>query len=419
MTMIFALTGREPRDLNDLASGDLAWRGHTGPLGNELCELLERAAQYDYRARYKNAREMLAALNESQPTRPVMPPPTPRPAPPVINPPTVQVDPTTIPRPAPPRPAQPEPALPQPASKPQPVPAARRSRLPWLVGLLGVPALGLAVYWASNSTPGTIGPSTPTTTSQQPNALPAGRDFTATVNGVKLEMKNVPAGSFTMGSPANEAERSNDEGPQHRVNVPAFAIGKYEITQAQWQAVTGNNPSNFKGANRPVEQVSWNDVTEFCQKLSQLTGKTYRLPTEAEWEYAARAGTNTPFAFGSLLSSTQANFDGNYPYGGAAKGVYRQQTTDVGSFTANAFGLFDMHGNVWEWCEDVWHDNYNSAPLDGSGWLSGGDSSRRVLRGGSWDNDGRSCRSADRYRYEPGNRGLVIGFRVVLAARTP
>jgi len=221
-----------------------------------------------------------------------------------------------------------------------------------------------------------------------------------------------------MGSPDNEPLRGFDEGPQHDVTVPSFYIGKYEVTQAQWRAVMLGNPSNFKGDNLPVESVSWNDAKKFCHRLSQMTGKEYRLPTEAEWEYAARAGTTSPFAFGYTLSSEQANFDGNHPYGNFPAGINRNKTTPVGSFEPNAFNLHDMHGNVWEWCEDVYHDNYNGAPTDGSAWLSGGDSSVRVLRGGSWRLAGMSCRSAVRVRFPPGVRSLIIGFRVVVSERT-
>ncbi|MFO5440741.1 MAG: SUMF1/EgtB/PvdO family nonheme iron enzyme, partial [Dolichospermum sp.] len=166
-------------------------------------------------------------------------------------------------------------------------------------------------------------------------------------NGVKLEMIAIPGGTFWMGSPTNEAERNNDEGPQHQVTVPSFFMGKYPLTQAQYQAIIGNNPSYFKGNNRPVERVIWNDAVTFCQKLSQKTGKNYRLPSEAEWEYACRAGTKTPFSFGDNITPDLVNYDGNYPYKSAPKGKYREQTTDVGTFPPNAFGLYDMHGNVW------------------------------------------------------------------------
>src|SRR5205085_11701074 len=167
-----------------------------------------------------------------------------------------------------------------------------------------------------------------------------------------VEFVWILAGSFMMGSENGDS----DEKPAHRVTISeGFYMGKYEVTQAQWQAVMGNNPSNFKGCdNCPVEQVSWDDAVSFIAKLNaQNDGYTYRLPTEAEWEYACRAGTTTAFAFGDSLSSEQANFDGDYPYGGAPKGVYRQKTTSVGRFQPNAWGLYDMHGNVWEWCEDI------------------------------------------------------------------
>jgi formylglycine-generating enzyme required for sulfatase activity len=239
----------------------------------------------------------------------------------------------------------------------------------------------------------------------------------------QIEMVLIPVGTFMMGSPDSEAGRVIAEGPQHQVSVQSFYLGKYEVTQAQYKAVMGTNPSNFKGNNLPVENVSWDDATEFCRRLSQMTGKEYRLPSEAEWEYACRAGTTTPFAFGSSLSSDQANFDGNYPYdssypyGGAAKGVYRDKTTPVGSFAPNNFGLYDMHGNVWEWCQDYWHENYNEAPTDGSAWLSGGEQQYRVIRGGSWGRYGVVLRSAYRDGGIPTDGSNYTGFRVVAVSR--
>ncbi|MFO5527762.1 MAG: SUMF1/EgtB/PvdO family nonheme iron enzyme, partial [Cuspidothrix sp.] len=187
-------------------------------------------------------------------------------------------------------------------------------------------------------------------------------------NGIKLEMIAIPGGTFWMGSPENEAERSSWESPQHQVTVPSFFMGKYQLTQAQYQAIIGTNPSRFKGKNRPVESVCWDDAVAFCQTLSQKTQKNYRLPSEAEWEYACRAGTTTPFSFGDNITTDLVNYDGNYPYKSAPKGKHRQQTTDVGTFPPNAFGLYDMHGNVWDWCEDDWHDNYINPPTDGSAW---------------------------------------------------
>ncbi|MEG4589098.1 SUMF1/EgtB/PvdO family nonheme iron enzyme [Microcoleus sp. MOSTC5] len=235
-------------------------------------------------------------------------------------------------------------------------------------------------------------------------------------SGAILDMVAIPGGSFVMSSPSTETERSDYEGPQHNVNIPPFFMGKYEVTNEQYQAVMGNNPSNFKGAKRPVANVSWDDAVEFCHKLTQKTGKTYRLPSEAEWEYACRARTSTPFYFGDTITPDLVNYDGsNSPYGSAPKGLYRQQTTDVGSFPPNAFGLYDMHGNVYEWCSDKWHDNYNGAPTDGSSWETGGDNNR-VQRGGSWKGHALYCRCAFRYRNSAVDRYRNFGFRVALVS---
>jgi formylglycine-generating enzyme required for sulfatase activity len=237
-------------------------------------------------------------------------------------------------------------------------------------------------------------------------------------NGVKLEMIAIPGGTFWMGSPANEAERDSDEGPQHQVTVPNFFMGKYPLTQAQYQAIMGHNPYYFKGNNRPVENVSWDDAVLFCQKLSQRTGKNYRLPSEAEWEYACRAGTKTPFSFGDNITTDLVNYNGTYPYKSAPKGKYREQTTDVGTFPPNPFGLYDMHGNVWEWCEDDWHENYIDAPTYGSAWNSRSGSNNKLLRGGSWGGNARICRSANRHRNSRVNRSTYYCFRVVSSFRT-
>jgi formylglycine-generating enzyme required for sulfatase activity len=245
-------------------------------------------------------------------------------------------------------------------------------------------------------------------------------------NGVLLEMIAIPGGTFLMGSPENEPERPDSESPQHRVNIQPFYMGKFTVTQAQWERVAAlpkikqdlnPQPSRFQGKNKPVERVSWLDAQEFCARISKATGKKYRLPSEAEWEYACRAGTTTPFYFGDNITTDLVNYDGNYFYNSRAKGKYRQQTTDVGSFPPNSFGLYDMHGNVWEWCEDDWHKNYINAPTNGSAWIVG--SSYKLLRGGSWSNDPRHCRSAFRNGYFPGGRSYLSGFRLVVSgART-
>ncbi|MFN9171484.1 MAG: formylglycine-generating enzyme family protein, partial [Dolichospermum sp.] len=245
-------------------------------------------------------------------------------------------------------------------------------------------------------------------------------------NGIQLEMVAIPGGSFMMGSPKTEDRSISDERPQHEVTVEPFYIGKYPITQAQWQAVAAlpqvnqelkPNPSRFKGANRPVESVSWHDAVEFCNRLSNHTQKPYRLPSEAEWEYACRAGTTTPFHFGETITTDLANYNGNYTYGNGVKGSYREETTEVGSFKiANQFGLYDMHGNVWEWCQDDWHDNYEGAPTDRSAYISNEAKSDKLLRGGSWDFSPGHCRSAYRFYLGAGFDVNDNGFRVVCGA---
>jgi formylglycine-generating enzyme required for sulfatase activity len=250
-------------------------------------------------------------------------------------------------------------------------------------------------------------------------------------DAVSIPMMLIPKGSFNMGSPEDELERSAKEEPVHQVNVPSFFMGKYPVTQAQWRVVASLpqvkrklrlDPSHFKGDNRPVECVSWYDAVEFCQRLSQYTNRSYRLPTEAEWEYAARAGTTTPFHFGETITTDLANYRGtdhkeyswSGSYGRGPKGEYRKETIPVDHFgIANAFGLCDMHGNVWEWCLDYWHDNYEGAPNDGSAWLTYDESAYRLLRGGSWSYNPWFCRCASRNRRDPGNGDNYIGFRVV------
>jgi len=231
--------------------------------------------------------------------------------------------------------------------------------------------------------------------------------------GVTPEMVVIPGGTFMMGSPDREPKREKREGSQHQVTVAEFWMGKYPVTQAQYQAIMGNNPAKFKGDNRPVEQVTWYEAVEFCDRLSQKLGQPYTLPSETQWEYACRAGTTTPFYFGDTITPDLANYDGNYSYGSGPKGTYRKATTEVGSFPPNNFGLHDMHGNVWEWCLDHWHDSYNGAPADGTAWVTGGNSNYRIRRGGSWYSNPRDCRCAFRLNSYPDDRGDVNGFRVV------
>jgi len=245
-------------------------------------------------------------------------------------------------------------------------------------------------------------------------------------NTVQLEMIYIPGGIFHMGSDEIECEK-----PIHIVNIKPFFLGKYPITQVQYYAVTGEDPSHFKGFTLPVEKVSWDMAQNFCQKLSEITGHKFRLPSEAEWEYAARAGTTTPFYCGETISTDLANYDGNYIYANGLRGVYREKTTDVGSFSPNPFGLYDIHGNVWEWCEDSWHTNYEGVPTDGSAWVTNDENynrkilpdgsawvtndencNTRIMRGGSWCSNPYDCRVAFRVSFYRAVIVNGIGFRV-------
>jgi formylglycine-generating enzyme required for sulfatase activity len=254
-------------------------------------------------------------------------------------------------------------------------------------------------------------------------------------NDITLEMVAIPGGTFTMGTEDEEIERLvkkfdwqyfSREKPQHQVTLPSFYMGKYPITQAQWQAIAATakididletNPSNFTGNELPVERVTWYQATEFCKRLSRETKQEYRLPSEAEWEYACRAGTTTPFYFGETITGKLANYDASNTYADEPKGEYRKETTPVGQFPPNAFGLYDMHGNVWEWCADTWHDNYDGAPRDGSVWTKNGNDNRSPLRGGSWFSNPYNCRSAFRLNRYRRDSFISFGFRVVCGAR--
>lgn len=383
MLGIQALTGLQPHELpKDPTNGEIIWRNWTN-VSSKLAKILTKMVSYHFNQRYRTAAEALQAF----------PPPAQQ---------------------------QRQPRKPAPAATPQQSSAPNLSRrrviqtIGWTVAGFSLAIVGERLFFKSSTEENP-------TLSQRIN-LQTFQFETVTVdgqgnianrsncetkffvedlgNGVTLEMVQIPEGTFTMGSPAGEAQRESNESPQHQVKVPGFFMGKYEVTQAQYQAIMGNNPSNFKGEKRPVEQVSWNKAVKFCQKLSQKTGKTYRLPSEAEWEYACRAGTKTTFYFGETITTELVNFGG-------------KETKPVGSFPPNAFGLYDMHGNVYEWCQDYLHDNYNGAPTDGSAWLTAGDNTRRLLRGGSWLVNLGNCRCAIRLNRLPAFRNLTLGFRVV------
>ncbi|MEB3310593.1 MAG: formylglycine-generating enzyme family protein [Snowella sp.] len=235
--------------------------------------------------------------------------------------------------------------------------------------------------------------------------------------GIYLDMVYIPGGTFMMGSPASEKKTDWSDGreeEQHLVTLEPFWMGKFAVTQKQWRAIMGWNPSRFKNDQHPVEQVSWNHCQQFCQKLSEFTGKNYRLPSEAQWEYACRAGTTTPFNCGETLITDLVNYDGTEVYAAEKNEIFWDSTEEVGLFPPNAYGLYDMHGNVWEWCEDEWHDNYDEAPSDGSAWVDNhSDSDGRIIRGGSWHSHPIYCRSANRYYFHRNFSISYLGCRVV------
>ena len=239
----------------------------------------------------------------------------------------------------------------------------------------------------------------------------------ALAEGVDMTFAWIPPGTFLMGSPAEEPERIDNESLHKVALAQSFYLGIHTVTQAQWQAVMGNNPSHFKrrkrqDKNSPVQRASWDDCQAFCTKLSQREGKRYGLPSESEWEYACRAGTATPFFFGDTLSTDQANHNGNYPYNQGARREYRLKATSVGSFPPNAWGLFDMHGNVWEWCQDEYKE-YKDLDTKNSLEIGNIVENARVLRGGSWNFVAWLCRAAVRYWHAPDYRDDDYGFRVV------
>ncbi len=230
-------------------------------------------------------------------------------------------------------------------------------------------------------------------------------------NGIPLDMILIPAGAYQMGS--RPSDGNTDEQPQHFVTIKAFMLGKSLIMQGHWKAIMGKLPRcRFKGEELPIERVSWDRVQEFCRRLSEKAGRHYRLPSETQWEYACRAGTLTPFSFGETLTTELANFNGEHTFRNAPQGVYRHTTTAGGTFPPNAFGIHDMHGNLWEWCADSWINDYRMSLRDGSAYQMM-DNPDHVARGGSWHEPPRLCRSAARLRVLHSDAEDYIGFRVV------
>ncbi|MBX7222320.1 MAG: SUMF1/EgtB/PvdO family nonheme iron enzyme [Blastocatellia bacterium] len=456
MTAIALLTGRSPQTLTDPLSGEINWREHAPNVSPALAAVLDKATEVNYRERFKTAKEMRDALEWTGPTCVGAPTLADQatvafvnqgvPTPPNGNP---RLDTGYLSTVVPNAPAT-IPVLPP---APEPAPAASSSANNELLEM---------AFWESMK-----GSTNPKSFEAYLNRYPTGLfadlarikleelaeaaqvkrqakqtfefdtvmldtagsiiDFRTSRaemlieelgNEVTLEMVSVPGGIFQMGSTETATEQ-----PVRQVRVASFFMGKYPITQQQWHVVAGwpavnrelkADPSFFKGPYHPVEQVSWEEAAEFCARLSHQTGRTYRLPNEAEWEYAARAGNTTPFGFGQTVTPDIVNYDGNFPYGKMTKGRYTAQTIPVGSLgAANGYGIFDMHGNVLEWCHDHWHPNYKGAPGNAIAWETPGET-KRVLRGGSWMSSALQCRSTARDFKPAETRNRYNGFRVVL-----
>jgi eukaryotic-like serine/threonine-protein kinase len=370
---IQCLTGSHPRFLFDEDSLTIEWQ-HLCQVNRDLLAVLNKMISPDYHQRYANAIDALKAIESL-----------------IYSPLLLQFSPLT------------------PIQTSQKLPVSNSATIPTLI-VYNAPKLTRIQFTSiSLDLQGII--------IDEP--LGSAEIFIEDLENVKLTMVKIPAGKFLMGSPYSEREQNKDKNSQHQVSVEEFYLGQTLVTQAQWTTIMGNNPANFKGNDKlPVEQVSWLDAMDFCQKLSQKTGRIYRLPSEAEWEYACRAGTTSPFAFGETITPKVVNYNGNYPYGDTAKGKYRGKTTPVSSFPPNQFGLYDMHGNLWEWCMDreVEHciaiDTTNEGKKKGD--INSCDTNRfRRLRGGSWYFSASYSRSVSCYSYDVSHRNHLVGFRVV------
>jgi eukaryotic-like serine/threonine-protein kinase len=416
------LTGRHPADLLDNNTSELKWL-HLCQVSDRTAQILSKMVSVNHLDRYRDTIEARQEIDRFLIDSIVSNAPPPRSS-------NSPVNATPF--------IQPRRSI-EPSIVGSPVKIDRRKALKWLgfvgiggIGISFIPQLLKGLFDRSRSS----NPLSPISQSSQPSKI----EFTSVKlndkgdlisrpkglaqiyrenlgNGVSISMVKVPAGKFMMGSPESEKDRVENESPQHRVTLREFYMGQTEITQSQYQAIMGDNPAKFQGNNRPVERVDWNQAKEFCRRLSIKTGKTYTLPSESQWEYACRAGTTTPFTFGETITSNVANYEGNYngkeSYRNEPKGVNRATTTDVMTFPPNAFGLYDMHGNVWEWCADTWSDTYEDAPTDGSVWLD--ESPNMVLRGGAWSERPEICRSTSRIGNLPEIRVDAFGFRVVCA----
>jgi len=345
VTCIHLLTQVDPFQLFDIHENDWAWRDHLKDnfVSDELAEVLDKLITVGLKKRFQSVDEVLEALNYNQPDQP-----------------EIQAEPLTY------------------------IQSVSTPIIQKDIKTETVEFDLVTIKWASKENTSEGGQWVTVTRKRKESCQVAIFDLG---DGVNLEMVYIPSGTM---------ERSfadSGEIVTYMVNIKPFYIGKYPITQAQYEAIMEEDPSYFLGKNRPVEQVSWNKAQEFCQKLSKKIGKNFHLPSENQWEYACRAGTNTNFYFGRMITADLTNYNANFAYNNGPKGIYRQQTTDVGSFPPNAFGLYDMHGNVWELCEDNWHAYYNqNAPKDHSAWLTPDTYyNHKIRRGGSWNSIYEEC----------------------------
>ena len=397
-TCLHLLTNIEPTDLFDVAEGEWMWREYLedNDISYELSRVLDKLVEGATRRRFESVKEVLAALNSgggSVPSPRVYSLPSPRKA-------SARTNSTSRQR------------LSSTSRKSGHRTSSRKSSGANLKLQLKIVEFDIVTLKQNNEV--VIGKNSGLQLNRR-----RGKAKYITLDlgkGTTMDLIGIPGKEFLMGSPAEELERGNEESPQHLIKIRPFLLGKYPVTQAQWRAIMGNNPSRFtdneESDHKPVEKVSWFDCVEFCEKLSEIVDRELRLPTEAEWEHACRGKTKTPFYFGETINTELANYNGEYTYGKGKMGEYRHQTTKVGSFPPNIFGLYDMHGNVAEWCADTWHDNYQDAPTDGSAWESNRARDARILRGGSWLHLPGSCRSAHRLRSSPDSKSDAFGFRI-------
>jgi formylglycine-generating enzyme required for sulfatase activity len=369
ITCLYLLTHVSPFDLFDSVNGTWVWRQylHQNPISEELGQILDRMIQNLLKDRYQTAAEIYTALTK----------------------------PSSIP-------SSPPPATSKTTSSTKTPPGNPKSPPPHSIEI----AICHSVQVRSDGRP----------KSEHKHQIKFFREHLGGIlwKKVQLEMVAISGGTFVMGSSLSENNHTDNERPRHQVTIQPFFLGRYLVTQAQYQQLMGKNPAIFRGDLNPIENVNYYDAIEFCKALTEKTGRAYRLPSEAEWEYACRAGTTTAFHCGGTMMSDLANFDGREGYNRAPESENRLETTPVGSFPANAFGLYDMHGNVGEWCRDHWQENYQQAPIDGRPWIDG-EPSYHPLRGGSWSDPPRACRSAARSPMSSFYCDRSIGFRVALS----